>query len=296
MPHLATQRFNSAARAVAGLLALGIAGVVGTGWMLGLPELVQLRPGWAPMQPDSAAGLALAGVGLLLSTLRHKIFAALVGLAMAAAAALVLFEYRDPLDLGIAAGLVTRWIPAGALQPGPMPPNAAVCVLLTGIALVTLRRLPSLGGLSAWARSRSALEHCSGTRWGSTQPTNGRRSRRWHRRRGRPLPSSAPRWRGAGQRLRTRTPNRSGRVHSSPACWSPHSPSCSFTRSPHTKRFRSGALSRLRRIRFARRSAPRSKSGPTRSPRLRASGRAGSSAGEVPGSQMPDWSSPVPPA
>ena len=149
MPHLATQRFNSAARAVAGLLALGIAGVVGTGWMLGLPELVQLRPGWAPMQPDSAAGLALAGVGLLLSTLRHKIFAALVGLAMAAAAALVLFEYRDPLDLGIAAGLVTRWIPAGALQPGPMPPNAAVCVLLTGIALVTLRRLPSLGGLSA---------------------------------------------------------------------------------------------------------------------------------------------------
>ena len=100
MPHPATQRFNSAARAVAGLLALGIAGVVGTGWMLGLPELVHVRPGWAPMQPDSAAGLALAGVGLLLSTLRRKIFAALVGLAMAAAAALVLFEYRDPLDLG----------------------------------------------------------------------------------------------------------------------------------------------------------------------------------------------------
>ena len=45
MPHPATQRFNSTVRAVAGLLALGVAGVVGTGWMLGSPELVQLRPG-----------------------------------------------------------------------------------------------------------------------------------------------------------------------------------------------------------------------------------------------------------
>ena len=131
------------------MLALGIAGVVGSGWLLGSPELVQVRPGWAPMQPDSAAGLALAGVGLLLSTLRRKIFPVLVGLATAAAGAVVLVEYRYPLDLGIDSGLVTRWIPAGTLQPSPMPPNSAVCVLLTGIALVTLRRLPSLGGLSA---------------------------------------------------------------------------------------------------------------------------------------------------
>ena len=149
MLHLATQRFSSAARTVSGLLALGIAGVVGAGWMLGLPELVQVRPGWAPMQPDSAAGLALAGVGLLLSTLRRKIFAVLVGLATVAAGAAVLVEYLYPLDVGIESGLVTRWIPAGTLQPSPMPPNTAVCVLLSGIALVTLRRLPSLGGLSA---------------------------------------------------------------------------------------------------------------------------------------------------
>ena len=178
MPHPATQRFNSTVRAVAGLLALGVAGVVGTGWMLGSPELVQLRPGWAPMQPDSAAGLALAGVGLLLSTLRRKIFSVLVGIATVAAGAVVLVEYRYPLDVGIAAGLVTRWLPAGALQPSPMPPNTAVCVLLTGIALVTLRRLPSLGGLSAvgaFALGAGALlGHAMGLdaayKWGALTP------------------------------------------------------------------------------------------------------------------------------
>ncbi|MEE9282180.1 MAG: ATP-binding protein, partial [Myxococcota bacterium] len=121
--------------------------LVGAGWVMQSALLVQLRPDWTPLQPDVAAGLGLVGLGLILSARGREGLAAVVGLVTAPAAAVVLVQSFYPLGIGIEEGLVTRWVPEGALQPGPAGPNTALCLLLVAAALATLPRFPSLCGL-----------------------------------------------------------------------------------------------------------------------------------------------------
>jgi len=50
---------------VCGALLLGLGGLVLAGWLAGSVQITQLRPGWAPMQVETALGLALLGLALL---------------------------------------------------------------------------------------------------------------------------------------------------------------------------------------------------------------------------------------
>src|SRR5688572_28461382 len=53
----------------AGVAVVGL--VVQAGWLLGIPALISLAPGWAPMRAATALGLMLSGFGLVLAAVER---------------------------------------------------------------------------------------------------------------------------------------------------------------------------------------------------------------------------------
>jgi signal transduction histidine kinase len=142
------------------VLVLATAATVVVGWVIDSPQITRIRPDWVPMQPDAALGLALAGAGLLLAALGRYGLAAVLGAATMLFGGAIVAEYALQLSLGIGGGVTTRWIASETLQPGPIALNTAVCLLLAGIALVTLhwvRLLSALFAVGACALSAGAL-------------------------------------------------------------------------------------------------------------------------------------------
>ena len=131
---------------VASVLAIIVGGLVLIGWALDLTVLKSVFPGLVPMRANAAMGVILAGVSLWclreepagVSPYPWRIGQA-AALVTAALGALTLSEYFWGWDLGIDQILFQeRDLFPGTSQPGQMAPQAALSLLLIGIALSLL--------------------------------------------------------------------------------------------------------------------------------------------------------------
>jgi PAS domain S-box-containing protein len=121
--------------AVIGLISL-------LGWLLHVPVLTSVVPGWASMKANTAVGLAVSGVALLLAPVGGAPWArparlALGGIVLALGAA-TLTEYAFGWRLGIDELLVRDSTTSGTAWPGRPSSIAAVNFVLVGAALLAL--------------------------------------------------------------------------------------------------------------------------------------------------------------
>lgn len=121
--------------------ALGL--LVIFGWHLRLIALLQLRPGLAPMQYNTALCFVLAGLALDAWGRLPRAVPMLGGL-VAAMGSLTLAEYLFHTNLGVDQLLFRSYMVAGASSAGRMSPVSAFCFALAGITLVCL------GWAAAW--------------------------------------------------------------------------------------------------------------------------------------------------
>ncbi|HET9221314.1 MAG TPA: PAS domain S-box protein [Roseiflexaceae bacterium] len=137
---LVFKKFAAAAAVTAILASL----LVFIGWALDISVLKGLLPGLATMKPLTALGFLGAGLAMWLARMedgdvwqRHLrlICAGLV----AAIGGLTLLEYGLGVSLGIDQWLFPEMVRAeGALHPGRPAPSTSFCLLLLGIALLTI--------------------------------------------------------------------------------------------------------------------------------------------------------------
>jgi len=165
---------------LAGALACALSAAVALGWLLRIPELIQLRPGLVPMQMNAALASLAGGLGLLTAGRPgpgRRVGAALGAGALGIAVA-TLVEHLAGIDLRIDQALVEDWIGAGGAHPGRMAPHAAVALALAGAGLVAAGRFPGLaallGGLCAAIGITGLLGYATGIdpayAWGVSMP------------------------------------------------------------------------------------------------------------------------------
>jgi PAS domain S-box-containing protein len=135
-----------AAASGASVAALG--GLVVAGWLTVAVALIQVLPGFPPMQYNTALGFMICGAALLAAALDLRRPTALLGGLAAVIGLATLCQYLFHVDLGIDDLLVETYVLTGVSDPGRMAPNSAVALALIGAALL---------GLSC--RSASPLRH-----------------------------------------------------------------------------------------------------------------------------------------
>jgi PAS domain S-box-containing protein len=125
-----------AAASGASVAALG--GLVVAGWLTVAVALIQVLPGFPPMQYNTALGFMICGAALLAAALDLRRPTALLG-GLAAVLSLATFcEYLFHADLGIDNLLVETYVMTGVSNPGRMAPNSALALALIGAALLGL--------------------------------------------------------------------------------------------------------------------------------------------------------------
>lgn len=143
-----------AAASGASVAALG--GLVVAGWLTVAVALIQVLPGFPPMQYNTALGFMICGAALLSAALDLRRPTALLGGLAAVIGLATLGEYLFQADLGIDDLLLETYVFTGVSNPGRMAPNSAVALALIGTALL---------GLSC--RSKSGARHLSPALLGS---------------------------------------------------------------------------------------------------------------------------------
>jgi PAS domain S-box-containing protein len=125
-----------AAASGASVAALG--GLVVAGWLTVAVALIQVLPGFPPMQYNTALGFMICGAALLTAALDLQRPTALLGGLATLLGLATLSQYLFHVDLGIDDLLVETYLLTGVSNPGRMAPNSAVALTLTGAALVGL--------------------------------------------------------------------------------------------------------------------------------------------------------------
>ena len=129
------------ARLIGGFLLVGGIAVL-LGWAIDNPLLKSVFPGLVTMKANTAAGIMLAGMALVLLS-REKVgpptrfCVAALALVIVVLGLLTLVEYFLGWNLGIDELLVRDAIPsAGTSQPGRMSPSSAFSFMLVGSAFL----------------------------------------------------------------------------------------------------------------------------------------------------------------
>jgi PAS domain S-box-containing protein len=119
----------------AGSTCAVLGGVTLVGWFFHITALTRVAPSFNPMMANAAMGLFLDGLALLfLAAGRPK--AALAGATWSLLAGLLtLAEFGFSVNLNIDELLVRDYLRALPAYPGRPAPNAAICLVLCGIAL-----------------------------------------------------------------------------------------------------------------------------------------------------------------
>ena len=129
-----------AAASGASVAALG--GLVVAGWLTVAVVLIQVLPGFPPMQYNTALGFMICGAALLSAALDLRRPTALLGALAGLIGSATLFQYLFQSDLGIDQLLVETYVLTGVPNPGRMGPNSALALALIGAALLSLAWRP----------------------------------------------------------------------------------------------------------------------------------------------------------
>jgi PAS domain S-box-containing protein len=124
--------------AVSGASVAALGGLVVAGWLTLAVALIQVLPGFPPMQYNTALGFMISGAALLAAALDLRRPTALLGGLAAALGLATLCEYFWGIDLGIDDLLVETYVLTGVSNPGRMGPNSAVALAVVGAALLFL--------------------------------------------------------------------------------------------------------------------------------------------------------------
>jgi signal transduction histidine kinase len=126
-----------AARYVWLLAGLGAAAslLVALGWFLRVPALVQLTPDLVAMRMNTAVGVLLVAVSLLVPVRWRPVPAGLALLLMA----LILLQYPTGVELGVDELLVEDWAEPPIAHPGRIALNTAGAIALLAVAVLVTR-------------------------------------------------------------------------------------------------------------------------------------------------------------
>jgi len=165
----------SVLKAVLGALLCALSLLVVIGWMAHVPTLVQISPGWAPMQFNAAVAFLFCGLGLWFWNSKPAYLSPLFGGIAGLIGTLTFAEYMLGLNFGIDDLAGYHWITVETSHPGRMAPNLALVFMLIGGFLLRGQRpitvawsvLPTLAfalGLTAVIGYLSSVTHAYG--WG----------------------------------------------------------------------------------------------------------------------------------
>lgn len=129
--------------AAAAVLSAGVL----VSWVIGWEAGVAVCAGCAPMQPNTATGLLLLGIGLGMPRASVDMRDA-IGWLVALLGALTLVQYLASADLGIDRLLMDPWYTERTSAAGRPAPNTALAFLVAGVAM-TRRRTEGLGAVVA---------------------------------------------------------------------------------------------------------------------------------------------------
>jgi PAS domain S-box-containing protein len=129
--------------AALGASAAALGGLVVAGWLTVAVALIQVLPGFPPMQYNMALGFMICGAALLCAALDLRRPTALLGVLAGLIGSATLLEYLFQSDLGIDQLLVETYVLTGVSDPGRMGPNSALTLALIGAALLSLAWRPA---------------------------------------------------------------------------------------------------------------------------------------------------------
>ena len=124
--------------AASGASAAALGGLVVAGWLTVAVALIQVLPGFPPMQYNTALGFMICGAALLCAALDLRRPTALLGILAALIGSATLSQYLFRSELGIDQLLVETYLVTGVSNPGRMGPNSALALMLIGAALLSL--------------------------------------------------------------------------------------------------------------------------------------------------------------
>ena len=117
-------------------LLLGLTVLVG--WYTHTPFLIQVLPGFVPMQFNTALAFLLGGGGFLLHSYRRARLSLACGVIVLLVGLLTLIQYIFGLDFGIDQLFMEHYITVATSHPGRMAPNTALSFTLTGAAIAAV--------------------------------------------------------------------------------------------------------------------------------------------------------------
>ncbi len=123
---------------VAGSLSLALGLLVITGWHLKSYPLLQVLPGFAIMQYNTALGFAAEGAGMILLAVGWPRITGVLGSAAGALGFLSLFEQFGGWNLGVDQFFHHPFTTLNTESPGRMAASTAVCFSLIGLSLAWL--------------------------------------------------------------------------------------------------------------------------------------------------------------
>lgn len=119
-----------------GAMLVLLGGVVMAGWWMRLEAVVQIRPGFTPMQYNTALCFLLCGAGLLASTLRRPGAVLTCGCVAGLIATATMLQYLTGLSLGIDELFIDHFTTVETTHPGRMAPNTAFAFMLAAAFLL----------------------------------------------------------------------------------------------------------------------------------------------------------------
>ena len=110
-------------------------------WSFELEQIADSFPIILSMQFNTALCLVLLGIAFMLSVYRHTVLVYVLTAITVVVAAATLYQYPSGMTLGIDTLFINPFVTVGAVAPGRMAPNTAICFLLTaaGISIPRIR-------------------------------------------------------------------------------------------------------------------------------------------------------------
>lgn len=135
-PNLGRHEFALSALLGSAAALVGLSVIAG--WIFHVRFLVQPIPGAVPMQFNTALGMLLIGLALIVAHRKSPWIFAALGAATALIGIATISQYAAGRSLGFDDLFVKAWITNGFTGPSAMAPNTAVCFLILGSALITM--------------------------------------------------------------------------------------------------------------------------------------------------------------